>query len=85
MGPPLRLFWVVCTILPPWWRFRNVANFGKEVNFVPIKNVVIKNVQTGKGAKCSPEFQSFETLILSLMAILLSQVVAILLSQSVAL
>ena len=33
-------------IFAPWWRFRNMANFGKEVNFVHIKNAGIKNVQT---------------------------------------
>ena len=53
-------------IFAPWWRFRNMANFGKEVNFVHIKNAAIKNVQTDKDAKCSPEFKSFGILILSI-------------------
>ena len=45
-----------------------MANFGKEVNFVHIKNAAIKNVQTDNDANCSPEFKSFGILILSITA-----------------
>ena len=38
----------------------------KEVNFLDIKSVAVKNVQTQEDANCSPEFKSFGILILSI-------------------